>query len=84
MFQATTLAENLYLDVQKYIARENVAICPNGIPDMGDAIIRRLVPADSSNPLNILFLSNMMEEKGVSKIVSVKLADAIKQAEQGN
>lgn len=59
------LAENLYLDVQKYIARENVAICPNGIPDMGDAIIRRLVPADSSNPLNILFLSNMMEEKGV-------------------
>ena len=25
-----------------------------------------------------------MEEKGVSKIVSVKLADAIKQAEQGN
>ena len=25
-----------------------------------------------------------MEEKGVSKIVSVKLADAIKQAEQAN
>ena len=25
-----------------------------------------------------------MEEKGVSKIVSVKLADAIKHAEQGN
>lgn len=28
------LAEGLYKDVEKYVARENVLICPNGIPDI--------------------------------------------------
>lgn len=57
------LAENLYQDIKKYVNRQNVYICPNGIPT------HPILPSVHKNEFNILFLSNMMEEKGVWDLV---------------
>lgn len=57
------LSELLYYDIEKYVRREDVFVCNNGIP----ALPYR--PKEESEPdckaLNILFLSNMMVQKGV-------------------
>ena len=64
------LAEALYPDIQKYVKRENVLICPNGIPEtlteepLGER--RNKVP-------HLLFLSNLIISKGV-----LVLLDALK------
>jgi glycosyltransferase involved in cell wall biosynthesis len=54
------LSERLYDDVKKYVPRENVFICPNGIPYLDtqhDAY---------NNPVpRLLFLSNLLVSKGV-------------------
>ena len=64
------LADALYKDVQKYVKREDVQICPNGIPESIDyepkAVRYNAVP-------HILFLSNLIESKGV-----IVLLDALK------
>ena len=64
------LADALYKDVQKYVKREDVQICPNGIPESIDyepkAVRNNAVP-------HILFLSNLIESKGV-----IVLLDALK------
>ena len=64
------LANVLYEDVKKYVAKENVYICPNGIPEslQGEPIAERhnVVP-------KILFLSNLIVSKGV-----IVLLDALK------
>lgn len=56
------LAEALYKDVQKYVRREDVFICPNGIPEtvVGEPKAERhnAVP-------HLLFLSNLLVSKGV-------------------
>ena len=52
------LSERLYGDVKKYVVKEDVYICPNGIP--ADVSQKHL----SSVP-HILFLSNLIPEKGV-------------------
>lgn len=58
------LAEPLYQDICKYVKRENVFICPNGIPT------KEVIPPKTPHPsFNILFLSNMMKEKGVWDLV---------------
>ncbi len=58
------LAEPLYKDIGKYVDRKNVLICPNGIP------IRKEIPNRINHEeFNILFLSNIMEEKGVWDLV---------------
>lgn len=57
------LADTLYNDVCKYVNRKDVYICPNGIP----ATIELEKKAHDS--FNILFLSNMMREKGVWDLV---------------
>ena len=54
------LADNLYADVEKYISKDSVQICENGIPDEVDQIAEK-----DNNKFEILYLSNMMEEKGV-------------------
>ena len=64
------LAEALYKDVQKYVKREDVQICPNGIPESIDYESR----AKRNNAVpHILFLSNLIESKGV-----IVLLDALK------
>lgn len=57
--KAILLAEQLYYDVKKYLKRDNVYICPNGIPEIDQSI------KETPNDFKILFLSNMMKEKGV-------------------
>lgn len=58
------LAEPLYKDVCKYVKQEDVFICPNGIPE------QETTPTKTPHEgFNILFLSNMMKEKGVWDLV---------------
>ena len=56
------LADVLYQDMSRYVSCKDVYICPNGIPEMGLAPKNmaqdRLVP-------HLLFLSNLLEAKGV-------------------
>lgn len=56
------LSEALFQDVKKYVKREDVFICPNGIPaTLDDAPV-----AESHNAVpRLLFLSNLLEAKGV-------------------
>lgn len=56
------LANELYIDVEKYVLRENVYICPNGIPK--SSIKKHNLKENSQYP-QILFLSNMLIDKGV-------------------
>lgn len=55
----------LYSDIQKYVKEENVLICPNGIPPVDiqskETLYEQLVPKSA----HILFLSNLLIEKGV-------------------
>jgi len=57
------LSPFLYPDIRKYVSEEDVYYCPNGIPPT--------IPEHNfdnlrdSPPFRILFLSNMMAEKGV-------------------
>lgn len=65
------LAEALYPDVQKYVKREDVYICPNGIPDTTGGIEPS---AERHNKIpHLLFLSNLLISKGV-----LVLLDALK------
>ncbi len=64
------LAEALYGDVEKYVKRENVFICPNGIPET----LPSEPTAERHNPVpRLLFLSNLLVDKGV-----LVLLDALK------
>ncbi len=56
------LAENLYADIKKYVKYEDVQICGNGIPD-AHVCHQKSTPHD--NTISLLYLSNMMKEKGV-------------------
>ena len=62
------LSWKLYPDVEKVVKREQVMICPNGIPDI-DQIPHRQPHAIP----HLLFLSNLIESKGV-----IDLLDACK------
>lgn len=64
------LAEALYDDVKKYVRREDVSICPNGIPDTLDH--EPVVERHNAIP-HLLFLSNLLLSKGV-----LELLDALK------
>lgn len=58
------LAKPLYQDVCKYVNRKDVYFCPNGIP------VQQNIPVCINHEgFNILFLSNMMKEKGVWDLV---------------
>lgn len=57
------LAEVLYEDIKKYVKREDVYICPNGIPQNSNNIyIDRSILHE---PIKLLFLSNLIISKGV-------------------
>ena len=64
------LADALYQDVEKYVKREYVFICPNGIPTSLD-----VEPTSERNNVipQLLFLSNLLVDKGV-----LVLLDALK------
>ncbi len=55
------LAENLYKDIAKYVKREDVYICPNGIPSS----CKEEMEARRNNVIpHLLFLSNLLISKG--------------------
>lgn len=58
------LADELYPDVCKYVKKEDVYICPNGIP-----MQKKRSAKMAHEGFNILFLSNMMVAKGVWDLV---------------
>ncbi|NPD92807.1 glycosyltransferase family 4 protein [Xylanibacter muris] len=64
------LAEALYKDVEKYVKREDVYICPNGIPE---SLVSEPVAERHNRIPHLLFLSNLIESKGV-----IVLLDALK------
>lgn len=65
------LAEALYPDVQKYVKRDDVYICPNGIPDTTGG---KEPTAERHNKIpHLLLLSNLLVSKGV-----IVLLDALK------
>lgn len=56
------LSEKLHEDVIKYVAKENVFFCPNGIPNTNNFLNK--VPK-KHDVFQFLFLSNLIESKGV-------------------
>ena len=55
------LGKSLYKDVEKYVKWEDVYICPNGIP-----VTTAPLPEKKQNSIpRLLFLSNLLESKGV-------------------
>lgn len=64
------LAEALYKDVEKYVKREDVFVCPNGIPASLD---KEPVTERKNEIPQLLFLSNLLVDKGV-----LVLLDALK------
>lgn len=55
------LSEVLFQDMKKYVSRDHVLICPNGIRDAYNDV----VPKRNNNIPQLLFLSNLIKEKGV-------------------
>lgn len=56
------LAEALYTDIQKYVLRKDVSICPNGIPE---ALTTEVSAIRHNEVPKLLFLSNLLIDKGV-------------------
>lgn len=61
--QVILLSEHLYSDISKFVTKPQIFICPNGIPevDIKDILIKN----HESKTVQILFLSNLIESKGV-------------------
>ena len=55
------LSERLFTDISNYISKKDVYFCPNGIPDVFDLKNK----AKKNEITDILFLSNLIESKGV-------------------
>lgn len=58
------LADILYHDINKYVNINDIFICPNGIPITNIKKVNK-----DNNNFEILFLSNMMREKGVWDLI---------------
>ncbi len=64
--EAILLSSLLYQDIEKYLPLDKVHICPNGVPEIAGINLERLnVRRTSEAPPQLLFLSNLMVEKGV-------------------
>lgn len=57
------LAEELYAEKEPYVKRSNLFICPNGIKE--SLILNKEKVEYKKQIVSFLFLSNMMEEKGI-------------------
>ena len=60
--KAILLSPLLYFDIQKYITKNNVYYCPNGIPEI---FFNTEKTKKVNNTIQLLFLSNMLISKGV-------------------
>jgi len=59
----------IYPDIQKYVRLDTVQYCHNGIPKVEYDINKREIKVESS-PTEILFLSNLIESKGVFTLLN--------------
>ena len=68
---AILLSKFLYSDVHSYLSEAKIHICPNGIPEMSQP------PGDTTRKereiVKILFLSNLIESKGVYDLLEACL-----------
>lgn len=70
-FKATKsilLSSLLYPDISKYVRKENVFFCANGIPDLNNSAIKKT--GNDVDTCKLLFLSNMVVEKGVQVLLN--------------
>ena len=58
------LSKYLYPDIQKYVSKDCVHFCPNGIPEP-QLETRNLKSETQNSTVELLFLSNLTESKGV-------------------
>ena len=63
--QSILLSQELYADIDCYVKEANVYFCSNGIPDIKNALSVPRKLEEKAKPVQLLFLSNMMLEKGV-------------------
>jgi glycosyltransferase involved in cell wall biosynthesis len=61
------LSNKLYKDIEDFVPKSKVYICPNGIEDPTLNFNHKLFTAE--NPVKIIFLSNLIESKGVSVLL---------------
>lgn len=67
-FKATKsilLSSLLYPDIEKYVKRSNVFVCANGIPGIENTFDAEKSLRKTNKTCQLLFLSNMVIEKGV-------------------
>jgi len=60
------LSKHLYSDIQDFVSESKVHICPNGIPEQIHQAARK---NQTPSPTKILFLSNLIESKGVFVLI---------------
>lgn len=60
------LSKYLYSDIKNFVKSEDVSICANGIPNSKNSFVRRI---NENKPAKILFLSNLIETKGVYQLI---------------
>ena len=61
----------LYPDIEKVVPKENVVICPNGIRVQEFKSLRVQDSPDTNHVPRLLFLSNLIESKGVLVLLDV-------------
>ncbi|NDP20095.1 MAG: glycosyltransferase family 4 protein [Paludibacter sp.] len=61
------LSKLLYADIETYVPLSRVYVCPNGIKDEG--LNNYLKMPDPEKKVNILFLSNLINSKGVTVLL---------------
>ena len=59
------LSRYLYPDIKNYVSESNVYFCPGGIPAGRQIGIEKKETKPANAPCQLLFLSNMMREKGI-------------------
>ena len=63
--EVSLLSEKLYPDIEKYVPRERVEICPNGLD------FPQLTMSRNEGVPEVLFISNLLVDKGFSDLLSV-------------
>lgn len=60
------LSDGLYDDIKKYVKREDILVCPNGIPETSPIAFH----GEPQPPIKILYFSNLIISKGVLDLLS--------------
>ncbi|MDT0677691.1 glycosyltransferase family 4 protein [Autumnicola musiva] len=63
--QSILLSPYLFFDIEQYVNQDQIHYCPYGIPPISNHVLPVANASKSSKPCQLLYLSNMMEEKGV-------------------